>query len=70
MASTANSQPGSLDLDHLIQSLPACKRCRECRRGCDTLLPKCRQCLKAGVECVFYDHGRDELLPRRQGSPF
>lgn len=26
----------------LPQSLPACKRCRECRRGCDTLLPKCR----------------------------
>jgi hypothetical protein len=26
----------------LLQSLPACKRCRECRRGCDTSLPKCR----------------------------
>lgn len=65
MASNAATiQPPRLDLDVLIQSLPACKRCRECRRGCDTLLPKCRQCTKAGVECMFYDHGRNELLPR------
>ncbi|CBX97451.1 hypothetical protein LEMA_P105820.1 [Plenodomus lingam JN3] len=33
--------PSMLDLDSLVKSLPACKRCRECRRGCDTLLPKC-----------------------------
>jgi hypothetical protein len=24
-----------------------------------------RQCTKAGVECIFYDHGRNEFLPRR-----
>ena len=24
-----------------------------------------RQCTKAGVECMFFDHGRDQLLPRR-----
>ncbi|KAF1961991.1 hypothetical protein CC80DRAFT_401584 [Byssothecium circinans] len=30
-----------MELESLIQSLPACKRCRDCRRGCDTLLPKC-----------------------------
>ncbi|EUC36357.1 hypothetical protein COCCADRAFT_88441 [Bipolaris zeicola 26-R-13] len=64
MAATASASPPALDLEALIQSLPACKRCRECRRGCDTLLPKCRQCTKAGVECMFYDHGRNELLPR------
>ncbi|PZD29195.1 hypothetical protein A1F96_05298 [Pyrenophora tritici-repentis] len=23
-----------------------------------------RQCTKAGVECMFYDHGRNQLLPR------
>jgi hypothetical protein len=23
------------------------------------------QCTKAGKECVFFDHGRDEFLPRR-----
>ncbi|KAF2736214.1 hypothetical protein EJ04DRAFT_551446 [Polyplosphaeria fusca] len=58
------TQASHLDLDALIASLPACKRCRDCRRGCDTLLPKCRQCTKAGVECMFYDHGRNTLLPR------
>lgn len=40
--STLSANPAELDLDGLIQSLPACKRCRECRRGCDTLLPKCK----------------------------
>ncbi|KAF1941931.1 hypothetical protein EJ02DRAFT_188710 [Clathrospora elynae] len=64
MAAPTSTNPPSLDLEALIQSLPACKRCRDCRRGCDTLLPKCRQCTKAGVECMFYDHGRNELLPR------
>ncbi|KAL6150277.1 hypothetical protein ACJQWK_00513 [Exserohilum turcicum] len=64
MTAMASPSPPTLDLEALIQSLPACKRCRECRRGCDTLLPKCRQCTKAGVECVFYDHGRNELLSR------
>ncbi|PSN74611.1 hypothetical protein BS50DRAFT_19803 [Corynespora cassiicola Philippines] len=62
---TTNTTPArDIDLDGLIQSLPACKRCRDCRRGCDTLLPKCRQCTKANVECMFYDHGRNEFLPR------
>lgn len=42
LASPSTSLP-EMDLDALIQSLPACKRCRECRRGCDTFLPKCRQ---------------------------
>ncbi|KAF2269995.1 hypothetical protein CC78DRAFT_188469 [Lojkania enalia] len=60
----SSSAPTDIDLDALIQSLPACKRCRDCRRGCDTLLPKCRQCTKAGVDCIFYDHGRNELFPR------
>ncbi|KAF2008649.1 hypothetical protein BU24DRAFT_402882 [Aaosphaeria arxii CBS 175.79] len=57
-------QSHEIDLDSLISSLPACKRCRDCRRGCDTLLPKCRQCTKAGVECVFFDHGKKEHLNR------
>lgn len=56
--------PSMLDLDSLVKSLPACKRCRDCRRGCDTLLPKCRQCTKANVECLFLDAGRGEMLPR------
>ncbi|KAL5117601.1 hypothetical protein ACEQ8H_004494 [Pleosporales sp. CAS-2024a] len=63
-AARAAEPPAAVDLDVLVQSLPACKRCRDCRRGCDTLLPKCRQCTKAGVECIFYDHGRKAYLPR------
>ncbi|OAL48346.1 hypothetical protein IQ07DRAFT_645817 [Pyrenochaeta sp. DS3sAY3a] len=63
-AAAASARPPRIDLDALIQSLPACIRCRQCRRGCDTLLPKCRQCAKAGVECKFLDHGRKEHLPR------
>ncbi|KAF2678148.1 hypothetical protein K458DRAFT_317698 [Lentithecium fluviatile CBS 122367] len=62
--SSASSTTRVLDLEALIQSLPACKRCRDCRRGCDTLLPKCKQCTKAGADCIFYDHGRNEYLPR------
>lgn len=62
--SPAPADIADIDLDALVQSLPACKRCRECRRGCDTLLPKCRQCTKAGADCDFWDHGRRELLPR------
>ncbi|KAF2112535.1 hypothetical protein BDV96DRAFT_579867 [Lophiotrema nucula] len=64
MASASSSTLNDIDLDALIQSLPACKRCRECRRGCDTLLPKCRQCTKAGVSCVYWDHGRKDYIER------
>lgn len=28
-----------------------------------------RQCTKAGVDCMFWDHGRNEYLPRRYGLP-
>ncbi|KAF2657279.1 hypothetical protein K491DRAFT_343774 [Lophiostoma macrostomum CBS 122681] len=64
MAAASTTAPRQVDLEALIQSLPACRRCRDCRRGCDTLLPRCKQCTKAGVECMFYDHGRNEYLPR------
>lgn len=62
-SSPGNSSLPALDLNAVIQvllarqiaarqlmsqqGLPACKRCRECRRGCDTLLPKCRSMLLA-----------------------
>ena len=47
-----------------------------CCRNAGTILLPCptlaplgltanRQCTKAGVECMFYDHGRNQLLPRR-----
>jgi hypothetical protein len=65
MASASSSPVSETDLNTLIQSLPACRRCRDCRRGCDTVLPKCRQCAKANVDCIFYDHGKNQNLPRR-----
>ncbi|CAK7231243.1 hypothetical protein SCUCBS95973_007845 [Sporothrix curviconia] len=54
----------SIDLATLLESLPACKRCRKNRRRCDTLLPSCANCSKAGVECIFFDHALQEELPR------
>lgn len=54
----------TIDLDTLLASLPACKRCRKNRRRCDTKLPSCANCSKAGVECIFYDHALQEELPR------
>ncbi|ORY10477.1 hypothetical protein BCR34DRAFT_539470 [Clohesyomyces aquaticus] len=64
MSTVASNPTPEIDLDALIAALPACKRCRDCRRGCDTTLPRCRQCTKAGQECIFFDHGRNEFLPR------
>lgn len=54
----------TIDLETLLASLPACKRCRRNRRRCDTKLPSCANCSKAGVECIFYDHALQEELPR------
>ncbi|KAF9886553.1 hypothetical protein FE257_011325 [Aspergillus nanangensis] len=41
------------DLDELLSALPACRRCRLNKRRCDTQLPSCQNCSKAGVEYVF-----------------
>ncbi|KAI0002661.1 hypothetical protein F4779DRAFT_635192 [Xylariaceae sp. FL0662B] len=45
--------------------LPTCQRCRRLRRKCDTQLPNCRLCEKAGVECAFQDHVLKQVLPRK-----
>ncbi|KAF2795988.1 hypothetical protein K505DRAFT_272367 [Melanomma pulvis-pyrius CBS 109.77] len=46
------------------QLLPTCQRCRRLRRKCDTQLPDCRLCQKAGAECTFFDHALQQSLPR------
>ncbi|KAI1453751.1 hypothetical protein F4805DRAFT_469864 [Annulohypoxylon moriforme] len=46
------------------QLLPTCQRCRRLRRKCDTQLPSCRVCEKAGAECTFHDHALKQTLPR------
>ncbi|KAF2000356.1 hypothetical protein P154DRAFT_491944 [Amniculicola lignicola CBS 123094] len=49
----------------LIQKLlPTCQRCRRLRRKCDTQLPDCRLCQKAGAECTLFDHALQQALPR------
>ncbi|OJI99491.1 hypothetical protein ASPVEDRAFT_81103 [Aspergillus versicolor CBS 583.65] len=54
----------SQDLEELLSSLPACCRCRLNRRRCDTQLPSCQNCSKAGAECVFFDHVLQQNQPR------
>ncbi|KAF2105979.1 hypothetical protein BDV96DRAFT_559719 [Lophiotrema nucula] len=46
------------------QLLPTCQRCRRLRRKCDTQLPDCRLCQKAGAECTLFDHALQQSLPR------
>ncbi|KAH6663725.1 fungal-specific transcription factor domain-containing protein [Halenospora varia] len=47
-----------------IQLLPSCQRCKRLRRKCDTRLPSCKLCLKANIECSFFDHSLQQILPR------
>lgn len=35
--------------------IPACQRCRLRKTKCDSQVPSCSNCVKAGVECVNYD---------------
>src|SRR3954466_15863510 len=35
---TSSNPSTDVDIDALLKSLPACRRCRDCRRGCDTLV--------------------------------
>ncbi|KIV92822.1 hypothetical protein PV10_04088 [Exophiala mesophila] len=53
------------DFEALVQLLSACKRCRKSRKRCDTQLPACANCSRAGTDCVFFDHVSKEMLPRR-----
>ncbi|KAH8806159.1 fungal-specific transcription factor domain-containing protein [Xylogone sp. PMI_703] len=44
--------------------LPTCNRCRKRKTKCDRLLPGCRSCTVAGLECIFYDHASRTNIPR------
>jgi hypothetical protein len=49
----------------LVQNLlSTCRRCRRLRRKCDTLLPNCGLCQRAGAECTLYDHALQQTFPR------
>ncbi|EPE09322.1 c6 transcription factor [Ophiostoma piceae UAMH 11346] len=64
----SQTQPGpqapKTTLQQLQQLLPTCQRCRRLRRKCDTQLPNCRPCHRAGVECSIFDHALKQTLPR------
>lgn len=55
------------DIQQFLKDIPACIRCRKNHRGCDASLPRCRNCVKAGVEeCLYHDHILDRKISRRQ----
>src|ERR1700712_3458281 len=63
--SQETSSPFQVSSRQTVQELlPTCVRCRRLRRKCDTQLPNCRLCEKAGVECIFNDHALNQPLPR------
>ncbi|ETS87108.1 hypothetical protein PFICI_00936 [Pestalotiopsis fici W106-1] len=65
MSLPAASTPSADDRRNAArQMLPTCQRCRRLRRKCDTELPSCRPCVKAGAECTFHDHALQHALPR------
>ncbi|CAK7208919.1 hypothetical protein SCUCBS95973_000276 [Sporothrix curviconia] len=63
-AAAAAATAGNSTLHQLQQLLPTCQRCRRLRRRCDTQLPHCRPCHRAGVECTMFDHALKQKLPR------
>lgn len=44
--------------------LPACERCRTRKTKCDSLLPSCSNCTKAGVECINEDRNLGRAYTR------
>lgn len=43
----------------------ACQRCRTRKIRCDGVLPSCKSCVKANVECIEVDRSGDNNVPRR-----
>lgn len=53
------------DLMEIVESLPACSRCRDRRIKCHRQLPACRECHRARYDCAFFDPVRLENIPLR-----
>ncbi|KAJ9105650.1 hypothetical protein QFC19_003422 [Naganishia cerealis] len=45
--------------------IPACQRCHSRKTKCDSQVPSCQNCVKAGVECMHYDKILGKPLARR-----
>ena len=57
--------PGGSSQQQKKKIVTACQRCRTRKIRCDGVLPACRSCVKAGVECIEVDRSGDNNLPRR-----
>ena len=45
--------------------IPACQRCHSRKTKCDSQVPSCHNCVKAEVECMYYDKVLGKPLARR-----
>jgi len=48
-----------------MKTIPACRRCRQRKSRCDTLLPSCAPCRNAGIDCVYIDPRTKEHFSRQ-----
>lgn len=48
----------------VLRAISACKRCRFKKIKCSRDFPKCKACVKAGVECVAVDAATGREVPR------
>jgi hypothetical protein len=51
----AEQSAASLDVDMVLNSLPACGFCRSQHMKCDQKFPACGSCSKSSRECKYYD---------------
>ncbi|KAF2703245.1 hypothetical protein K504DRAFT_181238 [Pleomassaria siparia CBS 279.74] len=48
-------EPPSVDVDLLVESIPACTFCRAQHTRCDRKFPSCGACAKSNRRCLYYD---------------
>ncbi|EXJ94381.1 hypothetical protein A1O1_02775 [Capronia coronata CBS 617.96] len=63
-SSSSESPVAETWLSTALEQLPPCRHCRKRRTKCDRLLPSCRQCVKSGQDCMFWDAVLGQDTPR------
>lgn len=56
--------PDEARLKKVMKNLPVCSHCRKRRIKCDMDLPACRNCVKLGRDCCYWDNALDEETSR------